>query len=330
MYHDVSVEFCSLVAAGQPVRLDVYLHQVLPGFTRSRLQKLIEDGCVLVAGHAGKPSLKILGRELLHIDFPAAIDDYVEPQDIELEIIYEDDDLIVVNKPVGMVTHPAAGNREGTLVNALLHHCRGSLSGIGGVLRPGIVHRLDKDTSGLLVVAKNDAAHNSLATQIKNRSAHRRYLAVVEGVLAENDGTIDKPIGRASVQRKQMAIAASGKNAITHFVVLARSNKYSLVEATLETGRTHQIRVHMSSIGYPIVGDIVYNHKTTGSLAGRHKLGLAGHALHAYRLSFTHPQTGKLLEFESQLPDGLAQLVHSISPISPVSPVLTPHTNAND
>ena len=310
----MSVEFCTLLASGQsaPVRLDVYLHEALPDFTRSRLQKLIEDKNVLVAGSVGKSSLKIYGRELVCMNFPPNIDDYVEPEPLELDVVYEDDDLIVINKAAGVVTHPAVGNRQGTLVNALLHHCRGSLSGIGGVLRPGIVHRLDKDTSGLLVVAKNDAAHNSLALQIRNRNVQRRYLAVVEGVVPEDNGTIDKPIGRAPVQRKQMAIMPGGKKAVTHFIVLVRSHKYSLLEAKLETGRTHQIRVHMSSFGHPVVGDIVYNRKETGSLSGRHKLGLTGHALHAYRLSFTHPSTGKLLEFESALPADLTRLVNNL------------------
>jgi 23S rRNA pseudouridine1911/1915/1917 synthase len=313
LYQNISVEFCVLGQLKPLPRLDVYLHEIIEGFTRSRLQRLIEEGNVLVEGLLAKASHKLKERELVQIKFPLDIPDYVEPQQIDLDIVFEDDDLVVVNKSAGMVTHPAAGNRQGTLVNALLHHCQGSLSGISGVLRPGIVHRLDKDTSGLIVVAKNDTAHQSLSQQIQERSAQRKYLVVVEGVVPMDSGTVDKPIGRASVERKQMMVSPSGKRAVSHFTVLARSHKYTLAKVTLDTGRTHQIRVHMASMGYPVAGDILYNHKSTGSLNARHKLGLTGQALHAYQLSFVHPSTGKLLEFESAPPPDLARFIESIT-----------------
>jgi 23S rRNA pseudouridine1911/1915/1917 synthase len=233
---------------------------------------------------------------------PADVRLEVKAEPIPLDIVFEDADLVVVNKPAGMVTHPGAGVTEGTLVNALMYHCGDSLSGISGVLRPGIVHRLDKDTSGLLVIAKNDRAHQSLAQQIKEKEAGRKYFALLEGIPAPEQGTVDKPIGRHPVARKKMAIVADGRVARTHYRLLKHWHKFCLVEAILDTGRTHQIRVHMNSLGCPVVGDIVYNAKTTGTLDARRRLGLQGHALHAAYLSFTHPTKGGLLEFEAPLP----------------------------
>jgi len=217
------------------------------------------------------------------------------PQDIELDIVYEDSDLLVVNKPKGMVVHPAAGNLDGTLVNALLFHCGESLSGINGVIRPGIVHRIDKDTSGLLVVAKNDSAHVSLAEQIKSHTFDRFYEAIICGRLKEREGKIDAPIGRHPKDRKKMAIVQDGRNAVTHYEVIAEYNGFSHVKFKLETGRTHQIRVHMSSIGHPIVGDTVYG--------ARDKFGLEGQCLHAKTISFVHPKTNEFMSFDSELPD---------------------------
>jgi 23S rRNA pseudouridine1911/1915/1917 synthase len=290
----------------QPTRLDQYLTtELAPQFdylTRSRIQKLIDAGKVRVDSRPGKAGGKLKGGEVISIVIPADVRLEVKAQNIPIDVVFEDADLIVVNKAAGMVTHPGAGVTEGTLVNALMYHCGDSLSGISGVLRPGIVHRLDKDTSGLLVVAKNDRAHQSLARQIKEKEAGRRYRAIVEGIPSPEEGTVDKPLGRHPVARKKIAIVADGRNARTHYRVLQHWHKFCLIEAILETGRTHQIRVHMASLGCPVVGDIVYNVKTTGSLEARRRLGLIGHALHAAYLSFTHPSQGVLLEFEAPLP----------------------------
>ncbi|HEY9789243.1 MAG TPA: RluA family pseudouridine synthase, partial [Candidatus Obscuribacterales bacterium] len=264
-----------------PIRLDQYLAAELSGqladFTRSRIQKLIDEGKVEVDEKPGKAGAKLRGGEAITIVVPADVPLEVKAQEIPLNIVFEDADLIVVNKPAGMVTHPGAGVTEGTLVNALLYHCGSSLSGISGVLRPGIVHRLDKDTSGLLVVAKSNRAHHALAEQIKRKDARRIYQAILEGVPAAEQGTVDKPIGRHPVERKKMAITESGRNARTHWQVLRHWHKFCLVKCTLDTGRTHQIRVHMNSLGTPVVGDIVYNRKTTGTPEARRRLGLAGH-----------------------------------------------------
>jgi 23S rRNA pseudouridine1911/1915/1917 synthase len=290
----------------EPSRLDQYLtSELAPQFehlSRSRIQRLIADGQVTINGKTGKSGVKIHGGEEIHIVVPADVRLEIKAEDIALDIVYQDNDLIVVNKAVGMVTHPGAGITSGTLVNALMYHCGDSLSGISGVLRPGIVHRLDKDTSGLLVVAKNDRAHHSLAQQIKDKTARRQYLALLEGTLPDEQGLVDKPIGRHPVDRKKMAIVESGRQARTHYQQLRHWHKFSLIEATLETGRTHQIRVHMASLNCPVVGDIVYNRKTTGSLEARRRLGLNGHALHAARLQFNHPTTGELREFTAALP----------------------------
>jgi 23S rRNA pseudouridine1911/1915/1917 synthase len=290
----------------QPTRLDQYLTAELASqfdyLTRSRIQKLIDAGKVSVDSRAGKAGAKLKGGEVISIVIPADVRLEVKAQDIPINVVFEDADLIVVNKPAGMVTHPGAGVSEGTLVNALMFHCGDSLSGISGVLRPGIVHRLDKDTSGLLVVAKNDRAHQSLAHQIKEKEAGRRYQAILEGIPVPPEGTVDKAIGRHPVARKKMAIIADGRNARTHYRLLKHWHKFALIEAILDTGRTHQIRVHMASLGCPVVGDIVYNVKTTGTLDARRRLGLIGQALHAAYLSFTHPSQGGLLEFEAPLP----------------------------
>jgi 23S rRNA pseudouridine1911/1915/1917 synthase len=297
-------------------RLDQYLTaELAPQFdylTRSRIQKLIDSGAVTVDDKAGKAGAKLRGGELVSIVVPADVRLEVLAQDIPLNIVFEDQDLIVVNKPAGMVTHPGAGVTEGTLVNALMHHCGDSLSGISGVLRPGIVHRLDKDTSGVLVVAKNDRAHQSLAQQIKDKDAGRKYLAILEGLPEPPAGLVDKPIGRHPVERKKMAIVPEGRNARTHYSVQKHWHKFCLIQAILETGRTHQIRVHMASLGCPVVGDLVYNKKTTGTPEARKKLGLVGHALHAAYLSFRHPTQGVLLEFEAPLPADFEALMQKL------------------
>lgn len=234
------------------------------------------------------------------------------PQALPLSVVYEDEHLIVVDKPAGMVVHPGAGVHSGTVVNALLHHCRGGLSGIGGVERPGIVHRLDKDTSGLMVAAKSETAHHSLSAQIKAKTARRVYLALVEGIIPSDQGLIDRPLGRHPVRRKEMAVVTGGRSAASRFRVIRRLGSFTLVEVELETGRTHQIRVHMASLGFPVVGDIVYNKKRTGTESKRRRLGLTGHALHACKLSFRHPLSGCLLEFDAPLPRDFQALIDSL------------------
>lgn len=261
-----------------------------------------------------KAGQKLRPGDLISLDLPDPVPLDAVAEEIPLAIVFEDENLLVINKPAGMVTHPGAGVNSGTLVNAVLHHARGSLSSIGGVVRPGIVHRLDKDTSGLIMVAKNDRAHQSLAAQLKVKSARRSYLALVEGSPGEESGTIDLPIGRHPKKRVQMtvvtpAMAVEARHAVTHYQVLEHFHKYALLACQLETGRTHQIRVHLSHLGLPIVGDLVYNQKTTGTLPARAKLGLKGQALHAHKLSFTHPVSGKLLEFEADLPADLKALI---------------------
>lgn len=301
---------------GKTSRLDQYLFSALcdirPGFSRAQAQKLIADGLVSVSGKIAKASLRVANGERLSILIPAPTELKLQPEEIALEIVFEDADILVINKPAGLVVHPGAGVQSGTLVNALLAHCKDSLSGISGTVRPGIVHRLDKDTSGLLVVAKNDKAQQQLSAQISSRQAKRVYLALLEGQPPASNGVIDKAIGRHKTQRKKMAITDDGRQAITHFELQKSWKKFSLVRVSLKTGRTHQIRVHMSSLNCPVVGDIVYNRKSTGSLDARHKLGLKGQALHATYLSFRHPSSGQLLEFEAALPEDFQRLIESL------------------
>lgn len=299
----------------EPIRLDVYLSTGLsePRFSRTRVQKLIADGHVLLDGKPAKAGIKLKGGETLEIIYQEDAPPVVSAEEIQLAVVFEDDHLLVVNKPTGMVVHPGAGVDSGTLVNALLHHCRDKLPSIGGYSRPGIVHRLDKDTSGLLVVAKNDHAHLSLSAQIKARSATRIYQALVEGSPKVDRGVIDKAIGRHPVERKRMAVVAGGRSAQTTYEVVSRLGRFTLVRCRLGSGRTHQIRVHMASLNLPVVGDIVYNRKSTGTLAARHKLGLSGQALHAAYLSFRHPTRGELLEFEAPLPGDFQALLERLS-----------------
>jgi 23S rRNA pseudouridine1911/1915/1917 synthase len=277
-------------------RLDQFLRAAMPERSRAFLQKLIEDGAVLVNGRASKPSHKIMAGDEVAVEVPLPRPLDALPEAIPLNVLYEDDDLIVINKPAGMVVHPAAGNFTGTLVNALLHHCRGQLAGIGGVQRPGIVHRLDKGTSGCIVVAKTDAAHQSLVAQFKARCVKKIYRAVGWGRLARLTGKIETVIGRSGRDRKKMsATARRGRPSLTEYRVLKQQADVALVELTLHTGRTHQIRVHMAHLGHPLVGDATYGRS-------RSTISVERPLLHAYKLCFTHPRTGELMEFTAPMP----------------------------
>lgn len=295
------------------MRLDQFLFNSLDGLSRSRIQQLIEEGLILVNGGNAKANLRLRGGEFVSIQIPPPVQLDVQPENIPLSIVFEDDSTVVVNKPAGMTTHPGAGVISGTLVNALLFHCKGTLSGISGTLRPGIVHRLDKDTTGLIVVAKSDLAHQSLAMQIRERQVGRIYQALVEGVIADDSGCISKPIGRHPVRRKEMAVVENGRSAQSDFIVIKRFSKFTLVQVKLKTGRTHQIRVHMASIGFPVAGDLVYNNKQSGTESWRKKHGLLGQALHAFRLTFKHPKTDKPLAFEAELPEDFQKLLSNLT-----------------
>ena len=277
-------------------RLDKFLSDNIDGISRSYAAKLITDGMVCINGKNAEKKYKIKGGELIEVDVPEPENIEVLPEDIPLNIVYEDKDLIVVNKPQGMVVHPAAGNYNGTLVNALMYHCGDELSAINGVIRPGIVHRIDKDTAGLLVVAKNNEAHLKLSEQLKERKAVRKYWALVNGNIKEDSGTVNKPIARSSSDRKKMAIVPGGREAVTHYNVLERFGQYTLVECILETGRTHQIRVHMASINHSLVGDKTYGIK-------KEKFNLTGQLLFAKTIGFVHPDTGEFMQFEADIPD---------------------------
>ena len=279
-------------AAGQ--RLDAFLAAALPELTRSAAQRLIAEGQVAVDGKIPAKSLKLSGGERVSVTLPEPEAAQALPEDIPLDVVYEDDDVIVVNKPVGMVVHPAPGHSGGTLVNALLHHCGDSLSGVGGELRPGIVHRIDRDTSGLIIAAKNDFAHQALSAQLQDHSLRRTYEAVVVGNLREDSGTVDAPIDRNPKDRKKMAVVPGGRPAVTHWQVLERFPGYTYVRCRLETGRTHQIRVHMAYIGHPLYGDTVYGAKKPAP-------GMTGQCLHAVGLTFRHPRTGETVELNCPL-----------------------------
>lgn len=278
-------------------RIDTAVALSNDSLTRSAVQKLIEKGDVYLNEESASKNRKVKCGDTVRVIIPAPAEPDIVPQDMPLDIVYEDDDLLVVNKEKGMVVHPAPGNPDGTLVNALLFHCKGSLSGINGVIRPGIVHRIDKDTSGLLVVAKNDAAHQKLAEQIKEHSFTRCYRAVVHGSIKDDEGTVNAPIGRSPKDRKKMAVTdKNSREAVTHFKVLEREKDYTYIECQLETGRTHQIRVHMAYRGNPVAGDTLYGPKNTPK-------ELNGQCLHAQKLGFVHPTTGEYMEFEAPLPD---------------------------
>ncbi|HEX5237354.1 MAG TPA: RluA family pseudouridine synthase [Sphingomicrobium sp.] len=296
-------------------RLDRALAAEVPTLSRERLKALIRSGAVATQGTPVRdPSIKVKGGEQLRVVVPKPTPAHNEPEDIPLEIVFEDEHLLVVDKPAGLVVHPAAGNLDGTLVNALLHHCAGKLSGIGGVARPGIVHRIDKDTSGLLVVAKSDVAHEGLARQFAAHSIDRRYLAIVGAVPKTREGTIDAPLARSAANRKRIAIVegSRGKRAVTHWKLLQRLEDAALVECSLETGRTHQIRVHMASAGHPLLGDPVYGRsgKAHGKLLK--DLGFHRQALHAAELGFTHPVTKRKLSFASPMPPDMQELMRAL------------------
>jgi 23S rRNA pseudouridine1911/1915/1917 synthase len=292
-------------------RLDRALAAAVPTMSRERLKALISSGRVRgLAGLARDPAMKTVGGAAFDIDIPDAIPAHNIPQDIALDIVFEDDHLLIVDKPAGLVVHPAAGNFDGTLVNALLHHCAGRLSGIGGVARPGIVHRIDKDTSGLLVVAKTDPAHEGLSKQFARHSIDRRYLAIVAGV--PTAGSVDAPLARSPHDRKKVAIQSRGKRAVTHYILKQALRDAALVECRLETGRTHQVRVHMASIGHPLLGDPVYGRTRPGHKAILRDLGFARQALHAARLGFIHPITSLTMAFESKMPVDMVQLLAAL------------------
>ena len=287
-------------------RLDAYISSQNEEITRTAAQRLIEQGHILVNGKQQKVSYKVMINDVITIEEVQAQPIELKAQEIPIEIVYEDSDIIVVNKPKGMVVHPANGNPDGTLVNAIMAICKDSLSGIGGEIRPGIVHRIDKDTSGLLIVAKNDKAHVNMSEQIKNHEVKKTYIALVRGVIKENEATIDMPIGRSNSDRKKMAINKNGKNALTHIKVLKRYDKYTLLEINIETGRTHQIRVHLSHIGYPIIGDYIYSN-------GKNKFGVVGQCLHAKNLEFKHPITGEDMKLEAPLPEYFEDILKKIN-----------------
>ncbi len=292
------------------IRIDKYLSGCCEDMSRSFLQKLLKEGSVLVDEKPVKSSYKVDGGDVVTLDVPEAVEPEILAEPMELEILYEDEDVVLVNKPKGMVVHPGAGHLTGTLVNGLMYHCRGQLSGINGILRPGIVHRIDMDTTGLLVVCKNDQAHKSIAAQLKEHSITRRYWAIVHGRIDEEEITVDAPIGRHPTERKKMSIhARNGKPAITHITVIKQFKGYAYVECRLETGRTHQIRVHMASIGHPLLGDRVY---------GPDKCPfpqLRGQTLHAGILGFVHPRTGQYMEFNAPLPEYFRHLLDKLEKI---------------
>ena len=288
-------------------RLDVFVSERF-SVTRSFAQNLIDDGHVLVNFEVKNKNYRIRQGDCVEANIPEPTELSAEAEDIELDVVYEDDDIIVVNKPSGMVVHPAPGNENKTLVNALLYHCKGTLSGINGVIRPGIVHRIDKDTSGLLVVAKNDEAHVFLSSLLKEHGIKRVYHAVVTGHLKENEGTIDAPIARHPTNRKKMAVVAGGREAITHYKTIEEFSGFTYAKMELETGRTHQIRVHMSHIGHPIMGDTVYGGGKT-PFEKAHKSLIDGQMLHAKELSFPHPRTKEIVHFECPLPDNFEKIL---------------------
>lgn len=286
-------------------RLDKILCNLDLNLSREAIQRLIKDGKILVNGKKEKSSYKTEINDIVIIEeiIPKEID--LKPQEMPLDVIYEDNDILVINKEKGIVVHPGNGNPDGTLANAIMARCKDSLSGIGGKIRPGIVHRIDKDTSGLIIVAKNDEAHINISSQIQNREVKKTYIALVRGVIKENEATINMPIGRSTKDRKKMAVSKTGKEAITHFKVLKRYDGFTLLEVNIETGRTHQIRVHLSEIGYPIVGDEVYSN-------GKNQFGVKGQMLHAAKLTFKHPRTQKVMTFEAPLPEYFLEILKQL------------------
>ncbi|MBQ5814077.1 MAG: RluA family pseudouridine synthase [Clostridia bacterium] len=289
------IEVFEVTSEETGTRLDAFLADSMEEISRNRVQGLCQSGNIRVNGKEAKKNQKLKEGDRVEVEVPEPAVTELVPQDIPLDIIYEDSSVLVINKPKGMVVHPAPGHPDGTIVNAVMFHCGESLSGIGGELRPGIVHRIDKDTSGLLMIAKNDKAHASLSAQLKDKSLSRIYDAIVLGRMGDDSGTVDAPIGRSLRDRKKMAVIADGRNAVTHYETIARYIGYSHVRCSLETGRTHQIRVHMAHIGHPLAGDEVYGR-------GKEKTGLEGQCLHAGKIMFIHPDTGEKMSFECPLP----------------------------
>lgn len=288
------------------IRIDRYLSDRLKDLSRSYLQKLLKEEAVLAGGRAVKANYKVSARESIELEIPETVEPEIEPEQMDLDILYEDRDIILINKPKGMVVHPAAGHFNGTLVNGLMAHCQGELSGINGVMRPGIVHRIDMDTTGVLIVCKNDFAHSSIAEQLKVHSITRKYYAIVHGVLKTDSGTVNAPIGRHPVDRKKMSInEKNGRDAVTHYQVLERFKQFTYVECQLETGRTHQIRVHMAGIGHPLLGDEVYG-------PSKCPFQLRGQTLHAGVLGIIHPRTGSYMEFSAPLPEYFDELLKKL------------------
>ena len=288
-------------------RIDAYLSERMDDLSRVAIQRLVSNGKIWVNGKKVKTSYKVQTGDKIQIEEEKPVEISLKAENIPLDVIYEDADIIVINKPKGMVVHPANGNPDGTLVNAVMAICKDSLSGIGGEIRPGIVHRLDKDTSGIIVVAKNDKAHINLSEQIKNHEVKKTYIALVRGIVKENEATINMPIGRSEKDRKKMAVKRNGKKAITHFKVLQRYDNYTLLEVNIETGRTHQIRVHLSQIGYPVIGDEVYSN-------GKNEWNEKGQCLHAKSLEFIHPTTGKNMYLEAELPEYFQKILKELEP----------------
>jgi len=286
-------------------RLDKVIASLETDLSREAIQRMIKNGKIMVNGKTAKPSYKTSIGDDITIEEEIVEEVDLKPQEMPLNIIYEDNDLLVINKEKGIVVHPGNGNPDGTLVNAVMAYCKESLSGIGGKIRPGIVHRIDKDTSGLIIIAKNDLAHINLSEQIQKREVKKTYIALVRGTIKENEATINMPIGRSVSDRKKMAVARTGKEAITHFKVLERYSGYTLLEVNIETGRTHQIRVHLSEIGYPIIGDEVYSN-------GKNVFGVKGQMLHASKLIFKHPKTGKEIEVQAPIPEYFENVLKQI------------------
>ena len=293
-----------IVESEEQKRIDAYISEKTE-YSRTAVQRLIEENKIKVNGKKEKASYKIQKGDIIEIDEEPAREIELKAQDIPLQILYEDSDIIVINKPKGMVVHPANGNPDGTLVNAVMAICKDSLSGIGGKIRPGIVHRLDKNTSGAIIIAKNDKAHINLSEQLKNHKIKKTYIALVRGVVKENNATINIPIGRSKKDRKKMDVDKNGKEAITHFKVLKRFSDCTLLEINIETGRTHQIRVHLSHIGYPIIGDEVYSN-------GKNKWNIVGQCLHAKSLDFKHPINGKSMHIEAPIPEYFEKIIEEI------------------
>lgn len=290
----------------QNTRIDKYLSSLFDDTSRTYIQRLVKDGNILVNGNVCKSNYKLQSGDEIDVTIPEPVVANITPEDLPIDIIYEDSDVLIVNKGKDMIVHPAPGHYSGTLVNAIMFHCRDNLSQINGVMRPGIVHRIDKDTTGALVICKNDISHNFIAEQLKTHSITRKYVGIVQGIIKDDEGTINAPIGRHPIKRKEMAINyKNGKEAVTHYKVLKRFSKYTYVEFQLETGRTHQIRVHMSSINHPLLGDEVYNHNKC-------PYKLQGQCLHAKKIGFVHPTTKEYVEFEAPLPEYFTKLLENV------------------